>query len=591
MHRETFGHRLVRSLALTLINLVVVLAIVGGLVYLALDRKPDVADGSWLVIDLYGELPAYDPPGSLPGSLLASTPLTVQDALDAMAKAAADERVRGVIWKLSASNGASWGKLQELRDGIRAVRDAGKPVYAWGDNLDLRTLYLAAACDSVYAPRGAYFEWRGLSRESLHLHEMLAKLGVEPHISKIGEYKSAAELVTEPAMTDPARDQAQRLLDETWHEVTATIAGDRGLDREAIVSLMERASLLADDAAAAGLIDRVLYWQGLEARLLAEAGDHDVHSLPRVTPATYREIPWKDLGRKGERTIAVVHAQGMIGGRENGVNPLFGITMGHESVVRELRRARLDEDVAAIVLRVDSPGGDGLTSDLIGHEVALCAAAKPTVVSMVSVGASGGYQIAFRATRMLANPLAVVGSIGSISGFFDASGLWKRLGVGKDAVQAGPMAGLGRDDRAPTAAEWEAFRTAHERDFAAWLREVAERRGYTWERAEQLAYGRVFTGAEAVDNGLIDGLGNLNDAIREAAALAGIAPETPLQVVHLPRPQQPLQQLLGGGDGDADEPAATALRAAATWQLREQLRNELQTTWQLLEATAVTDLR
>ncbi len=577
MRDDSFGHRLVRSLVLTFINLAVVLAVIVGVVMLAMDRKPAIEEGSWLVLDLHADLPAYDPPGSFPAGLLGSTPLTLQSALDAMAKATGDERVAGVIWKVSAGHGAAWGKLQELRDGIRRVQDAGKPVLAWSDHLDLRSLFLAAACDSLYMPAGGYCEVRGLYRGTLHLRAMLARIGVEPHVSKIREYKSAAELVTETEMTPEARAQAQRLLDRTWETVTAAIAADRDLEPAALEALMAQGAQRPTEAAAAGLIDRTLYWQGLEAQLLAADEDRERTTLPVVTAADYREIPWQDLGPEGEKTIAVVHAQGMIAGRENGVNPLFGITMGHESIVRELRRARLDEDVAAIVLRVDSPGGDALTSDLIGHEVSLCAAAKPTVVSMVSVGASGGYQIAFRATRMLANPLAVVGSIGSISGLVDASELYRRLGVGRDGVGAGPMAGLGRDDRAPTEAEWEAFTANHEADFAAWLREVAERRGYTREEAEQVAYGRVFTGREAVANRLIDGLGNLQTAIREAASLAQIAPETPLRVVHLPEPQEPLQQLLGGGPDD-DAPVAAALR----WALHRQLQREAQTTWQLL---------
>ncbi len=580
MRDESFGRRLVRSLILTFINLAVVVAVIVGAVMLAMDRKPEVEEGSWLVLDLHAALPAYDPPGSFPRGLLASTPLTLQDALDAMAKAARDERVAGVIWKLSAGHGSGWGKLEELRDGIRSVQAAGKPVHAWSDHLNLRSLYLASACDSLYMPDGGYCEVRGLYRGTLHLRSLLARLGVEPYISKIGDYKSAAELVTETEMTPEARAQAQRLLDRTWEAVTATIAADRDLDPTVLETLMAQGSQRPVEAAAAGLIDRTLYWQGLEAQLLAASEDDERTTLPVVTAADYREIPWEDLGRKGEQTIAVVHAQGMIGGRESGVNPLFGITMGHESVVRELRRARLDEDVSAIVLRVDSPGGDALTSDLIGHEVALCAAAKPTVVSMVSVAASGGYQIAFRATRLLANPLAVVGSIGSISGLFDASGLYRRLGVGRDGVGAGPMADLGRDDRAPTEAEWQAFTANHEADFAAWLREVAERRGYSWEQAEQVAYGRVFTGREAVDNGLIDGLGDLETAIREAASLAQIAPETPLRVVHLPEPRDPLQQLLGGREG-GDAPVVAALR----WGLYRHLQQEARTTWRMLRGT------
>ena len=576
MARDSFGHRWLRSLILTILNLVVVAALLGGGVYLALNRSPEIPDRSWLVLDLYGELPEYAPPGDFPGTLMAGDTVSLQDLLDALDKAAVDDRIAGVLWKLSAANDAGWAKLQELRDATGRVRDAGKPVLAWADNLDLRTLFLAAACDSIYQPPGGYCELRGMMRQTDHLRRMLDKLGIEPHVSKIREYKSAAELVTETGMTPPAREQAQRLLDGRWEAVIATVARERPIDRAGLLALMAQGAQMPAEAAAAGAIDRLSYWQELEAQLL---GDRDEDRLPTVTAADLREVDWSDLRREGEETIAVIHAQGMIAGRESGVNPLLGIMMGHETVVRELRRARLDDEVAAIVLRVDSPGGEGLASDLIGHEVALCAAAKPTVVSMVDVAASGGYQIAFRATRLLADPLSIVGSIGSISAFFDLSDFYDRIGLDKDAVTVGPMAGLGRDDRAPTAAEWQAFQERHYADFNAWLQEVAEHRGLSFEQAEELAYGRVFSGEEAVANGLIDGLGNLAAAIREAAALAGLAPEASLRVVHLPEPPELLRSLLGGDD-------EVPVTATLDWALHRHLRGQLAETRRLLALQA-----
>ncbi|MEZ4386150.1 MAG: S49 family peptidase [Candidatus Krumholzibacteriia bacterium] len=580
MRNVPFWRQITHAVLASLISLVVVLAIVGGVLFLALHRSPEVPKDGWLVIDLHESLPEYAPPGSFPGGLMGGDTLTLQDALDALAKASLDRRTRGVIWKLSAGNGAGWAKLQELRQATAAVRQAGKPVYAWADNLDLRTLYLAAACDSIYMPRGGYFSFQGLRRESMHVKGTLDKLGIVPHVSKIREYKAAAELVMETETTPLVKERNQRMLDELWATVSGTIADDRGLVYADLLALLEHGALEPSEAADAGVIDRVLYWQGLEARLLAEAHDPKAKLLPTVSPATYRDVAWKDLGRKGKATVAVVHAQGMIGGRENGTNPVFGITMGHESVVRELQRARLDPDVAAIVFRVDSPGGDGLTSDLIGHEVALCADAKPTVVSMVDVAASGGYQISFRATRLLADPLSVVGSIGSISAFFDLSGWYRKIGLSKDGVEAGPMAGLGRDDRAPTAQEWAAFTASHYAGFNDWLQQVADKRGLTFAEMEERAYGRIFHGEEAVRLGLIDGIGNLDQAVRLAAELAEIAPETPLTVVHLPERQSTLDQLLGHESGPAD-PVALAVR----WRLFNQLRSE----WALTRQLAATD--
>jgi len=582
MAKDSFGNQLIRSVAVTLATLVIVLAIIGGIAYFALNQGPDIEDDSWLVLDLYGDLPEYAPPGSFPTNLLSDETLTLQDALDAMDKATRDDRVRGVIWKLSASNSAGWAKLEELRAGIRHVRDSGKPVLAYGDYLDLKTLYLAVACDSIYQPRGGYCEIHGMRRQSIHVRGLLDKLGVTPHLSKIREYKTAAEMVMETKLTPEARAQAQRLLDQNWDEVTTTVAHDRQLDLDHLLALMEKVSLRPSDAAAEGLIDRTLYWEDLEAQLQAGA---DTEVLPTVSAADYRDVSWEDLGHKGQQTVAVIHAQGTIGGRESGVNPLLGITMGHESVIRDLRRARLDDEVKAIVFRVDSGGGEGLASDLIGREVERCAAAKPTVVSMVDVAASGGYMISFKATKLMADPLTVVGSIGSISGWFDMSGFHEKIGLSRDTIEVGPQAGLGRDDRAPTEAEWNAFTAAHYADFNDWLHDVAAKRGMTFAQVEDLAYGRVFTGREGVVNGLIDGLGTLDTAVREAASLAGIGPETPLTVVHLPEVTDPISSLLSDEAG-LDSPVTKALR----WAAYRQLRQEALQTQRLLQSDVVLHL-
>jgi protease IV len=572
-----FFKRLLLTVVLTLLTLILVLAIAFGIARLALDKKPAIKSGSWLVLELDGDLLAYDPPGSMPASLLAGDSMTHQDALDAMGKAALDQRIEGVIWKLSSPQGAGWAKLQELRDGIDGVRNKGKPVYAWADILDLPALYLAAACDSVFQPGGGYCLIRGLRRESIHLREMLAKIGITPHVSKLRDYKSAAEMFTETAMTEPARDQAQRSLDGIWETVTTAIAAERGIERQDLLDLMERASMRPAEAAAAGLIDRTLYWQDLETRILADAGSEE-RTLPTVSAARYRSEDWSKFGPKGSKTVAVVHAQGMIGGKKNDVNPLMGLTMGHESIVRELRRARLDDDVDAIVLRVDSRGGDALTSDLIMHEVSLCAATKPIVASMVDVAASGGYMISYHATRVLANPLTVTGSIGSISAMFDLSDLYGRLGVNKDNVMVGPMAGMGNDMRPPTPDEWEAFVTAHTASYEDWLRDVAAKRGMSYETARNHADGRVFLGFEAAENGLIDGLGNLETAIREAANLAGIAPETHLETIHLPERRSMMEMVLGGGS------AGESMSAWLRWQIYRLVHAEARATEQLLQA-------
>jgi len=282
----------------------------------------------------------------------------------------------------------------------------------------------------------------------------------------------------------------------------------------------------------------------------------------------------KKLGLAGDKTIAVVHAQGLIFGRQNGVSPLWGMTMGHETIGAELRRARLDDDVAAVVFRVDSRGGDALASDLISREVDILRGVKPVVVSMVDVAASGGYDIAYRGSKIVADPMTVTGSIGSITGKFNLAGLHDKLGITYDYATRGPMALINSELRDYNEEERLRFEDNHTRSFNMWLEDVAERRNMTFEQAELLAYGRVWSGRQARERGLVDELGDLDRAVALAKELAGIAADEPVTLVHYPKRKSLVQSVLSG-----DTAAATT---AARWAIHRELREELATTLEVL---------
>jgi len=571
MSRPSFFHSLVRSVALTLCTLVIVIVLIGGGVYLAMNKGTSVDDGSWLVLDLYGEVTEYDTPGGPLAQVMGGGGLTLQDLLDNLGKAAIDDRIEGVIFHISGSNNAGLAKLQELRQAVDKVQAAGKPVHAWGDALNLRALYLAAGCDRVMMPAGGYLDFRGIAVEVPFIRGVLDKLGIVPHLHRIQDYKSAAEVVTHTEMSDEAREMRTWILNDIWEVVIPTLAGERNLTADQIAAAMAYAEFEPVEAAEFGLIDEVIYWQELEARLKGE--DDDL--LKTISHEAYAEISWEDAGFKGGDTVAVVHAQGNIGGRKNRIDPMFGVMMGHESIITELQRCRLDEDVKAVVFRVDSGGGESLASDLMAHEVELLAQVKPVVVSMVDVAASGGYYIAYKATKMMADPISITGSIGSINGFFNMKGFYDKIGFTKDHVERGPMARLGTDMRDPTPEEWERHTEAHYRSFNSWLADVAEKRGMTFEHAQTLAHGRVWTGRQAVANGLIDAVGNLDDAVALAAELAELDQEKPPTVVHLPEKTDLLQSLTGGGP-EADSPVAAAVRAVLYRELRTQVRQTLE---------------
>ena len=570
MPRESFFTRLWQSVLLSLVTLVVVFALIGGGAYLALNKSAKIEDGSWLVLDLYGEIHEYDPPGGPVDQVIGGGGLTLQDLLDNLGKAAIDDRIAGVIFQISSSNNAGFAKLYELRKAVDKVQAAGKPVYAWADALDGRNLYLAAGCDEVLMPTGGYMGFKGWHYQRIYVRSMLDKLGIKPHLHKIKDYTAATEMIRDKERSDYARANMQWILDGFWEEIVGTLAAERGFSEEKILELMEYADYTPTEAVAAGLIDETIYMQDLQERLMGEDDEH----LKTVSHGAYAEVTWKDAGRKEGDLVAVVHAQGNIGGRENRVDPMMGIMMGHESIVRELQRCRFDDDVKAVVFRVDSGGGESLASDLMAHEVDLLSRVKPVVVSMVDVAASGGYYIAYKGTKMMAVPTTITGSIGSINGWFNMKGFYDKIGLNKDSLSRGPMAELGTDMRDPTEEEWARHSEAHWTSFNEWLADVADRRGMTFEHAETLAHGRVWTGVQALENGLIDAVGTLDDAIALAAELAEMDSDKHPAVVHLPESVGLLQSLMGDETSPRD-PVAAAVRAVLYREIRAQARETL----------------
>ena len=547
---------------LAIIVLVLLVGSIGG--YMA-GKQPAIEDRSWLIVEMYGDLLEYDPPGGIMSQLVDSDVETLQRILDNLEKAAVDDRIEGVIFKVAAGNSVGTAMLQEIRGAIRRVQDTDKKVLVWAESFDRQDYLLLAACDEVLVPPTAYIGFTGFSSETLHVKRAFDKLGIKPNIHKIKDYKSAAETVIREDMSEPAREMRGWIMDEMWETLLETLAADRGFDEEKIVELMQHAYFTADEALDSGLIDRIAYWDELETELK----DADEDALRSVSQGRYAEVLRSKLDLDGDKKIAVIHAQGIIIGRRNDVNPLLGLTMGHESIIAEFRRARLDEDVAAIVFRVNSRGGDALGSDLMGHEVEITVGVKPVVVSMVDVAASGGYHISYRASKIVADPMTITGSIGSISGKFNMKDFYDKLGITFDHVERGPMATIESDLRDFTPEERARFEENHWNGFNDWLRDVAEHRDMSFEDAEKLAHGRVWTGRQAVANGLVDEIGDLKHAIELAGQLAGIPADEQVTVEHFPKQKGLLESLMSG-----DSAAATA----AHWIVYRTIREDVAET-------------
>jgi len=562
------------SLGAAILALILVFGILIGVVANKMDSKTKIEDHSWLHIDLYGTLPEYDPPSGLLGTLTGGDTQTLQSVLTSLEMAANDKRIDGVVLQLSASNDAGRGKLEEIRRGVARVRETGKPVFAFADYIDLNVLYTAAACDSFFCPPAAYITIVGLDASHPHVRQALKKLGIDPLLSAIKDYKSAAQIVTRDDLTPEAIANKVWMLDEYMDLYLEALSEGRGIDAGGLDAIMTKAEFLSSEALSIGIVDGVMYWDELSARFQQEKD-----TTPRVVSgARYAKEDPEDLDLGGEKKIAVIHAQGNIGGRVNGVNPLLGVMMGHETINAELKRALEDDDVAAIVLRIDSGGGESLASDLMGHMVEMVSREKPVVVSMVDVAASGGYSMAYRASWIVADNMTVTGSIGSISGKFDMSEMYDKLGIKFSHVTRGPNARLMGADRGFTDEEFKNFDARHNASFHVWVEGVAEYRNMTVEKVESLGQGRVWTGRQAVANGLTDEIGGLWEAVAAARRLAEIPEDTKTALWHLPEKQDFVSSLL---KGDTE-----ALSLAGRWLVYRSLREDVGLVRHSLESGA-----
>lgn len=562
---KDFIKMFVASLAafLFLCSLVVGMA---GIASLA-KQPPEIKKGSFLVIDIYGEILPYNPPGDIMAELFGGEPETLQRILTNLEKAAVDDRIAGVIVKVSSNNSLGGASIEEIREAIKNVRAAGKKAYAFSDSMNRGALFLASACDSIFMPLSSEMTFIGMGGTMMYFKGLLDKLDIHADIHRIAAYKSAAEPFLRSDMSPEVREMYTWMINSLWDTQMHAIAEDRGLGVDELNDFMEFALFTAEQAKEAGLIDDVRYWDEVDSLLQ----DTDAKKLLTVSQATYAQVKRKSL-IKGKKKIAIVHAFGAIGGRQSRIDPMWGMTMGHESVIKELRRVGKDDDIEAVIFRVESGGGESLASDLIAREVEVLSKKKPVVTSMVDVAASGGYTISYRANRIVADPMTITGSIGSIYGKANVAGMYNKIGVTFDRISKGPNAFLWSQFSDFTPAQRARFEENHWNSYNLWFDDISQRRGIPPDELEELTGGRVWTGLQASENRLIDEIGGLTEAIETAKDLAGIPTEEDVVLVHYPR-KKGLVELILSGNGPK-----TALR----WTLYRFIREDLADSIQLL---------
>jgi protease-4 len=509
-------------------------------------RHHGVPNGCVLELDLRAVPPestGFDPLALITGG---GRPLALRDAVAAIHRAAKDSRIAGLIARVQLT-AAPPAAVQELREAIAAF-SAAKPSLAWAETYPgTLSYYLASAFGEVWMQPSGTVGLIGFASNATFLRDALDKAGIEAQIVARGEYKSAANVFTEGGFTEAHREAVTRMLESLQEQVWRAVAESRKVEPEALDALADRAPLLRDDAVASGLIDRVGFRDEAYDRikeLIGFEGDSD-DEPPRLYLSRYagaarpRLVPPVPAvpGRKGKPTLAVVTIDGAIvngrGGRQ--VFPLGRSSAGGDTIAAALREAAADDSVAAIVLRVDSPGGSVSASETIWREVQRARdRGKPVVVSMGSVAASGGYYVAAGADAIVANPGTITGSIGVITGKLVVRDLKDRLGVASDTVRTNANADAWSVD-APFTPEQRAHREA-EADlfYNDFVQRVADGRKLTIDAVEVVARGRVWTGADAHERGLVDELGGLRTAVRRAKALAGLDEDADVRLVGYP---------------------------------------------------------
>jgi protease IV len=523
------------------------------------DTKPTVENESTLILDLQGGVPERSQVELPFPALQSKSPATVQQMWALLRNAADDPKIEAaVLMPRGVSMG--WGKMQEIRDGLLKFKESGKPLIAYLRNPGAREYYLATAADKVYFAREDFLNLKGLRIEAMYLKGTLDKLGVKVEIEHAGKYKDAGDMFSKSEMSPATREVLDSVLDELYAHLLTVIAESRDLSVDAVRGHLDDGPFLASQALEIGLIDGLNYEDEMYELLRTELG-HE--KLRKVGYRTYLAAT-SDTSSEGRERIAVVVGSGSIYGGSGGGGWGEEQAIWSRSFSKVLRRVRDDESIKAVILRVDSPGGDAIASDEILREVRLLSEKKPMVISMSDVAASGGYYIAMTGDPVVAYPYTVTGSIGVIYGKVNLRGFYDKIGVQKQILKRGRFADID-SDYTPLNSETRAkLKEGIDAVYDSFLGVVSEGRDRPLEEIEPLAEGRVWLGVQAKENGLVDELGGLDRAIALVKQKAEIPEERKVQLVSYPRPKTFWEILMQENAGSLIEAAVHELRGGVS---------------------------
>jgi protease IV len=537
---------------------------------LAYPFRPRVRRGTVLELDLEEGFVEVSPESPL-GVMRARKKAVLRDVVEALHRAAGDERVTALIARVGGGP-LGLAQVEEVREAVAAFRRSGKPALlfseTFGDNGPGHAhYYLATAFDEIYLQPSGELGLGGILIDAPFVKRLLDKLEVRPRLDHRHEYKNYKNVFTEEGFTEPHREATQAYVDSTYGLLVDAIARGRGLDAESVRESIARGPLLADEALEARLVDGLGYRDEVYARLEKR--------LDRKVRYLYHHAYLRRAGRpfRRGRRIALIYGVGQVRRGESEHNPLTGAAvMGSRTVAAAFRAAVADDRVEAILFRVDSPGGSYVASDTIWREtVRAREAGKPVIVSMGNVAGSGGYFVAMDAHRIVAQPSTVTGSIGVVAGKMVTRELWERAGVTFDDVRAGGEGTVWSSLHDYSEAEWDRLQTILDRVYDDFTAKAAAGRRMSRERVHELARGRIWSGVDAQRLGLVDELGGFLTALRLAREAADIPLDADVELKVFPR-KKPLLERLRGKKPTSSEREALAAVATGLEVLRPVLR-------------------
>jgi protease-4 len=521
----------------SLILLFVVFAsIIAGVAGSFSKEEVTVKDNSILTIDLGGVIDEREIDNPFEEIMGENNKIGLRELLRSIAHASEDEKIKGILL-LHAYSPNSYATLQEIRDALVEFKSSGKFVYAFSEMLEEHAYYVSSMANKIYLHPTGDMVFNGSSYQVMYLKNMFDKIGVEIQLIRHGKYKSAGESLITDKMSDENREQIKSFSGSIYHTYLKQIADSRKKSFEEVLNIsMQLKIRTSKDAVDLGMIDGLKYKDEVEDELRELTGVDAGKDLKYVSLDDYNAVS-KDKNSTSKNKIAIIYAVGEIVSGE-GDNE----QMGSEEMVKAISKARKDSSIKAVVLRINSPGGSALASDVIWREVILTKKVKPVIVSMGAVAASGGYYIAAPADKIVAEPTTITGSIGVFGALPNAQKLLNdKLGIRIEKVNMGEFADIGSPDRPLTSAEYSIIQSMIDRIYDDFITKVSTGRSLSKSQVDSIAQGRVWSGQEALAIGLVDTLGGIKTALAIAAQAAGL---DEYKVTHLPVQKDPFEKLL-----------------------------------------------